>query len=480
MALPKIAGDSIVTGCARQLSENGLSFYEDCERLGPIVRARAYHKRFYVVTGPSVVEEVLVKKAKSFHKPAMLRDLKMIFGDGLLTADGDLWKHRRRTIAPVFQTKRNAAYAKIMSENIARAVRAMTPGPRDVHVDAVDVCITNLTDAMLGVSDPELHAKIRDLATICREVVQELADHTRPWKWFFPKLVEERFAARLRELEDAIERLVQDRRASRTDEAKAKAEDFLGCLAFGQDLGGCPMGQQAIRDEAVTMLLAGHETAAAAVSWTLYLLARDRPTLVRLTDELDAVCGDRLPTFEDIPHLEWLDKVLLETYRLYPPTHRIGRSAAADVEIGGATIEQGADVLIPQWAIHRSERWFDAPTEFRPQRWTEELTERLPKFAYFPFSGGPRVCIGQSMVMVEVALLVGAIVKSFDISLQPGVRVAPVEGLTLLPGERGAMPVVLSRRQPDRRAFSSAPRSVPAPLSSTSILAVEDQDDDAS
>lgn len=404
----------------------------------------------------------------------------MIFGEGLLTADGDLWKHRRRTIAPVFQTKRNAAYANIMAENVARAVRAMIPGPRDIHVDAVDVCISNLTDAMLGTSTPELHEKIRDLATICHEVVQELSDHTRPWKHFFPKLVEDRFAARLRELEEAIHQLVAERRASRGDaHPKRATEDFLGCLSFGQDVDGCPMGKQALRDEAVTMLLAGHETAAAAMSWALYLLARDGPALVRLTDELDAACGDRLPTFEDIPHLEWLDKVLLETYRLYPPTHRIGRSAAADVAIGGATIERGADVLIPQWAIHRSERWFEAPTAFRPQRWTDELAERLPKFAYFPFSGGPRVCIGQSMAMVEVALLVGAIVKSFDVSLQSGARVTPVEGLTLLPGERGSMPVVLARRDVDRRASSSAPRSVPAPLSSAAILAVDDQDDAA-
>ena len=205
------------------------------------------------------------------------------------------------------------------------------------------------------------------------------------------------------------------------------------------------MGAKGIRDELVTTLLAGHETAAAATSWALYLLAQHPAILADLVRELDTVCGERLPTSEDIPKLPFLDAVLTETYRLYPPTHRIARKVAEPVTIGGHALDVGTDVAIPIWAVHRSPRSYDAPLEFRPDRWTDAFRATLPRYAYLPFSAGPRVCIGRALVTLEDALLIGSIVKTFAIALPAGERIAPTEGLTLLPGE-GSLRLVLSRR----------------------------------
>jgi cytochrome P450 len=141
-------------------------------------------------------------------------------------------------------------------------------------------------------------------------------------------------------------------------------------------------------------------------------------------------------------------------YRLYPPTHRIGRTIVAPVSLDGIDLNTGADVLISQWAVHRSPRWFDHPRAFRPERWTDDFIERLPRFAYFPFSGGPRACIGQALVTIEDALLLGSIVKRFDFELAPGARVDPIEGLTLLPGAQGTMPLILKKRAWDRPSIA--------------------------
>jgi cytochrome P450 len=473
MLLQKVPADSAFAGNAKSLSSDGLRFFEECERLGPIVLGRAYHKRFYVVTGPDLIEEVLVKKAKAFAKPRLLRDLKMIFGDSLLTADGDLWRHRRRLVQPVFHAKNNAAHGAVMVRGIAQMLSGWRSERRDVHPDLVDVCITNLTRSFLGVSDPELTARVRDLASVCHEVVQALGEYRSPWFVMFPSLLAGRFQSRLRELEADIVKLATERRKT----SAAAPDDFLQRVVHGRDADGCPMSARAIRDETVTMLLAGHETAAAAVSWGLYLLATHPEARRRLVDELDAVCGERAPTFEDLPRLPWLDKVLLETYRLYPPTHRIGRTVNAPVSLGGVDLEIGTDLLIPQWAVHRSPRWFDDPKAFRPERWTDDFVDRLHRFAFFPFSAGPRVCIGQALVTIEDALLLGSIAKAFDFELVAGARIEPVEGLTLLPGAHGTMPLNLRRRAPTSERHHAFDET-PAPLSSSRVLpATPDSDD---
>jgi cytochrome P450 len=440
--MSSVPSDSFLGGNARSFGRDGLAFYERCERLGPLVRGRAYVFDFYVVTGPDLIEEILVRKHRRFHKPGLLKGLRMLFGDGLLTADGDLWRHRRRTLQPVFHPRRMEEYTEEIQENVQAELGRWTDGVRDVHKAVVALCLRNLTRTLFGVEDGALSAEIEELASLCHEVTRAAMSFRFPYYGLlamFPPLARIPFGARIRRLEESIvERVTALRKRSPRD-------DFFGRLTTSKDADGCPMRGRAIRDELITMLLAGHETAAAAVSWALYLLARHPEVRGRVVAELDAVCEGALPTSGDLENLPRLGDVVVETYRLYPPTHRIGRRVAEPVTIGGVPLDVGAEVLLPQWAVHRSERWYDAPHEFRPDRWTPELQERLPPYAYFPFSGGPRVCIGESLVTHEVALVLGSIVKTFDFELVDAKPIAPTEGLTLVPGD-GSLRLRLRRR----------------------------------
>jgi cytochrome P450 len=476
MDCPTLPTESLIGGNAASFGRDGLAFFEACERLGPIVRFRVYHRRAYIVTGPDLIEEVLVKRAKSFNKPRLLKGMHMLFGDGLLTADGDGWRHRRRTLQPVFHSRKTREYAPIVERNARRMLARFTDGERyDFHEAAIDMCVRNLTEALFSSSDEELNLSVLELAALCQEMVQRVVTYDFPYYAVFPPLFRMRFRARLRMLEAKMMRCLDRVRgpgnACPAGETAAP-DDFYGRLTRSQDVDGCPMSARGIRDEVVTMLLAGHETAAAALSWALLLLWQHPKELRRLQEELDGVCGDRLPTFDDLERLPLLDRVLLETYRLYPPTHRIGRTAMERVEVGGVTIEPGEELGIPQWAVHRSPRHYEAPLEFRPDRWLSDAADRLPRYAYFPFSGGPRVCIGQSMVVMEDALALGAFVKTFDFALEGGAP-RPVEGLTLLPGHPSKLMLRLHRRSPTLTSSSSS--SMPAsPLSSRRMLRLAD------
>jgi cytochrome P450 len=467
--VPRIPGETLLGGSARSMGRDGLAFYEMCERMGPIVKGRAYVYPFYVVTGPDLIEEILVKQAKAFHKPALLRGLRVLFGDGLLTADGDVWRHRRRMLQPVFHARRNETYGWEIGQGVERALSTWGTEPTiDVHDAVVELCIQNLTRTLFGVEDARLTADIKALASLCHEIVKSAMSFRFPYYGLlamFPSIGRVPFGDRLRELEHSILT-----RVTHLHPGGAR-DDFFARLTRGNDIDGCPMRSGAVRDELITMLLAGHETAAAATSWALCLLAQHPKVLRGLVSELDSVCGDRLPTHADLDRLPLLDRVLVETYRLYPPTHRIGRTVVTPVTIGGAKLDVGAEVLIPQWAVHRSARHYEAPLEFRPERWTEAFMDGLPKYAYFPFSGGPRVCIGEALVTMEDALVLASIVKRYDISLPEGFHVEPTEGLTLLPGD-GKVPLRLHRRvtvpvaEPVVVEVESAYSSDEAPVSS--------------
>jgi cytochrome P450 len=403
-------------------------FVERCEAMGPLVRARMFHKPLYVVTAPELIEQVLLTKAKSFHKPIGLRALHWIFGTGLLTANGELWKHRRKLVQPAFHHSRQADYADALTARISRMLGRIDPGELDVHDLVVSVCLEQLMSQFFGNTEPQLVELAREAATACHSATQMLMNG--PWYYLLPAPVERRFSKPVRQLERRLLQLLHQRRTDGSTRG-----DFADLLAQGEDRDGCPMGEMAMRDEAITMILAGHETVTAAVTWALYLLAKHPSVQTRLARELATHTQGAVPTLEEIPKLEYLDKVLKETYRLYPPTHRIGRTTVEPVSLGAYSLPARAEVLIPQWAVHRSPRHFVRSTEFIPDRWSPEFEKTMPRFAYFPFSAGPHVCLGQSMAKLEDAMLVAALVRNYEITLSASSLVDPPvsEGLTLLP-----------------------------------------------
>jgi cytochrome P450 len=217
------------------------------------------------------------------------------------------------------------------------------------------------------------------------------------------------------------------------DAKAAGAKDLLTLLLTARDDDGNSMSDQQLRDEVITLLLAGHETTALNLSWSWYLLAKHPEVEAKLHAELDAVLASRVPTAADLPKLQYTDRVIRETLRLYPPAWRIFRRTVEPLTLGDYTLPPGTNIVMSQWVTHRDPRWFPEPDRFRPDRWNEESAAKLPRFAYFPFGGGPRVCIGAGFAMMEATLLLAAIAQKYRMHLAPNQRVEPLASITLRP-----------------------------------------------
>lgn len=242
----------------------------------------------------------------------------------------------------------------------------------------------------------------------------------------------------VRELDEIVDRIIRQRRAGGEDTG-----DLLSMLMAARDEDGSGMTDRQLRDEILTFLLAGHETTAVSLSWTWYLLSQHPEVEQKLREELTQVLGGRAPRLEDLPRLPYTDKVVKESMRLYPPAWSLARTVTKEVELGGYRLPVGANVVMSQWILHRDPRFFEQPEQFNPGRWTAEAAQRLPRFAYFPFGGGPRLCIGASFAMMEANLLLAAIAQRFQLRLAPGHSVAALPSITLRP--RYGMRMTLSR-----------------------------------
>jgi len=242
----------------------------------------------------------------------------------------------------------------------------------------------------------------------------------------------------VRELDGIVDRIIRQRRASGEDTG-----DLLSMLMAARDEDGSGMTDRQLRDEILTFLLAGHETTAVSLSWTWYLLSEHPKVEQKLRKELTQVLGGRAPQLEDLSRLPYTEKVVKESMRLYPPAWSLARTVTKEVELGGYRLPVGANVVMSQWILHRDPRFFEQPEQFNPDRWTAEAAQRLPRFAYFPFGGGPRLCIGASFAMMEANLLLAAIAQRFQLRLAPGHSVAALPSITLRP--RYGMRMTLSR-----------------------------------
>jgi len=241
------------------------------------------------------------------------------------------------------------------------------------------------------------------------------------------------------QIEKILYRIIAERRASGRD-----AGDLLSMLLAAQDEDGSRMTDRQLRDETITLFLAGHETTASTLSWTWWLLAQNPRVEAKLHAELDAVLGGRTPTLADLPNLPYAGHVITESLRLYPPAWGLARVAIEDHQIAGYPVIKGMGVAMAQWVVHRDARWYDAPEEFRPDRWEGDLLKRLPKFAYFPFGGGPRQCIGNAFALMEASLILATVAQRFRLRLVADHPVEPLASITLRP--RHGVRVTLERR----------------------------------
>jgi cytochrome P450 len=443
------------TGTFKEYSRDPLGYLQKLStEYGDIVTMRYYNLRFYLVNHPDFIEEVLVTHNRKFIKGRVLRANKRLFGNGLLTSEGDFWLRQRRLAQPAFHRGRVGSYADSMVRYTERLIADWKSGEeRNVHAEMMRLTLQIVAKTLFDADVEGDAARVG----IALEAIMELNSDFRKLmltpSWLpIPRNI--RAAAATRRLDKIIFRFIAQRRANPADKG-----DLLSMLLAAQDDDGTQMTDRQLRDEVITIFLAGHETTANALSWTWLLLSQNPAAEAKLHAELDAVLGGRTPSLDDLPNLRYAGNVVTESLRLYPPAWGMARLAIEDVEIGGYLIPKGCGVSLAQWIVHRDPRWFDSPETFHPERWEGDLMKRLPRFAYFPFGGGPRQCIGSNFALMEATLLLAAIAQKFRVRVIPEQAIVPMPTITLRP-RYGIRAVLEARPAHSGRAVDSKAQSV--------------------
>jgi cytochrome P450 len=415
------------------------------QEYGDVVAFNPLFRPIYVFYHPDAVREVLVTKDACFIKGPALRQAKDMLGEGLLTSEGAVHARQRRLAQPAFHPQRVATYAAAMVEYAGRMGRAWRDGQvLDAHEQMMQLTLEVVSKTLF---DAEVASEVSAIGAAMDVSVRMFTRAMMPFGWvlnFLPLASNLRFWRARAFLNRVIAGFVRQRRESGVDRG-----DLLSMLLRATDAegDGAGMSDKLLRDECITLFSAGHETTANALTFTWYLLARHPEVEAKLHAELaEVLAGGRPPTVEDVPRLTYTRAVLSESMRLYPPAWAIGREVATACEIGGYPLRRGTVVLVSQWVTHRDERFWPQASEFRPERWMAEGDGR-PRYAYFPFGGGTRSCIGESFAWMEATLILATLAQRWRMELtgEAGGELQVLPTITLRP--RQAVPVrVLERR----------------------------------
>lgn len=420
-----------VVGHLGHLARDPLGFFTQCYReYGDAVALRLGTWPMLLISDPDLIEYVLVKDHRNFVKNSFFwRQVTAVFGNGLVTSEGDFWHRQRRLAAPAFTGQRLARYGEVMVRQTQRMLAGWEAGQeRDLHADMMGLTLRIAAETLFG---SEVEEDIDEIDHAVNVLAEEIATRmARPF--VIPDSVplpgHIRYRRGLRKIEQVIARMISKRRSQ--GEATA---DLLSMLMQARDEHGQPMSDQQLRDEAITIFLAGHETTALALSWTWHLLTEHPDLEEELAADVKNTLGSGQATVEDLLRLRSAEQVVLESMRLYPPAWLIGREALHDCEIGEYAVPAGTTIYMSPWVIHRSPSYFDEPEGFRPDRWRGDLAKQLPRFAYFPFGGGPRVCIGNRFAMMEAVLVLATMVQQFRVEGTTRHTVRPLPSITLRP-----------------------------------------------
>jgi cytochrome P450 len=430
--LPRGPRGRVLLGNLPDFQRDQLGFYASCAReYGDVVPVRFGPRRAFLIYHPDAIEEVLVTRSRDFVKSPGVRLLRPLLGDGLLLSEGDVWLRQRRLVQPAFHRQRVAAYGEVMTAYAARRLAEWKDGDvLDVHAEMMALTQAIVADTLFGadVSD-EAHAVGHASTVLMEDFGARLGSLLQLLPHWVPTPANLKARRAIRRLDQVVYRMIATRRRIAEDRG-----DLLSILLHAQDADdGTRMTDQQVRDEVMTLFMAGHETTAVALSWSWYLLAQHPEVDARIAEELRTVLDGRAPAVPDLPRLKYTEMVVTESMRLYPPAYGLGRQAARPTEVAGYPVAPGVIVVIPTWVVQRDSRWFDEPEAFRPERWADDLPRRLPRYAYFPFGGGPRQCIGSAFATMEAVLLLATIAQRFQLALVPGQRVTPAPYVTLRP-----------------------------------------------
>ena len=425
-----------------------LSLLREAAGYGDLVTLSRKPVLIYLVNHPDLIRELYVTNHQKVGRGFLTGSYRYLMGNGLVTADGGLHLRQRRLMQPQFHHGRIAGYAETMTDFALRHSERWQDGGRlDFAEEMSQLTLRIVVKTLFGLDPPDTARRIGAAFGVSNDYITARSNQPEPLRNLLHRLpmpLTRRFKHGLDYLDETVYGLIEQRRESGLD-----GDDLLSLLLNVRDEEAtnpddAVMTDQQVRDEVITLFGAGHETTAVALTWTWYLLATHPDVQSRFHAELDHVLGGRTPTPEDLPQLAFTERILTESMRLYPPIWSSGRMTFEPITLGGWEIPAGAGLSAPQLITQRDPRWYDDPLEFRPDRWTPEFRENLPRFAYYPFGGGPRLCIGEGFAWMEAMLVLATLGQRWSMRHDPDHPVELLPLISLRP--KGGMPMYLERR----------------------------------
>lgn len=428
LAIPRaFSGRRLYT--MRALNHDPLSALTAASRSGERVWLEIGPYRVLLLSGPDDIEEVLVRQNRRFVKGRTLQHARPLLGDGLLTSEGDVWRRDRRLAQPAFHRDRVHAMGQTIVDQTIRAAGRWRDGDvRDMAEEMMRLSFAIATDTLFGAAlDDQADTVRANLTTAMRHVNGRVKTLLRLPPWL-PTPDMRRFQAAVRELDAVVHHIIRTRQQD-----GAEHDDVLALLMGASDQEGRGLTERELRDEVMTLLIAGHETTATLMAWTWLLLDRHPSVRRRLDQELRRAPNQAPVTADRVADLPYTRAVISEALRLYPPAWIINRAAIAPFDLIPHKLPAGTQVLISPYVVHRDPRFFPDPEVFSPERWLEDGPKTLHPFAYIPFGGGPRLCIGRPMALLEASLILATLGRSWHFALVPGHPVETEPLITLRP-----------------------------------------------
>ncbi len=432
-------------------------FERAARTFGDVVYFQFLHVPMILLVHPEAIESVLLTNPANFLKSRDYRALAKVLGNGLLTSEGDVWRAQRKMLQPAFRRENILSYAPVMAGCAESMLGRWRDGEtRDLHQEMMALTLDIVGKALFGADV----LRSADRVGSALETAMKQFTHIAGWAFLLPENFPVpgtwRMRRATRQLDEVIYGIIRERRARGHNSGAANSSDLLGTLLEIRDDDGRPLSDLQLRDQLMTFFLAGHETTAIALSWTWYLLATNPEAERKLHAELGEVLRGQTPTVGDLPRLPYTEMVIKESMRLYPPAWGIGRQARTEFEAGGYQLPPRTNIFLLQWVTQRDARFFPEPERFLPERWSPDPSNEdpagggpiqnrtVPRFAYFPFGGGPRVCIGAGFAMMEATLLLATIAQRYRFTLVPDHPIKLFPSVTLRP--RHGIRAVLRKR----------------------------------
>lgn len=428
--LPPGPKGTLLGGSIRQFRAGLLNFLlETAREYGPLASFRIGPKRVFLASGHDLIEQVLVTDAKHYIKHFGARAFKPVLGNGLVTSEGAFWHRQRKLVQPAFLKARVQSYVPAMVELTNQMLNAWTSGKRaqiDFEFEALTSKIALKT--LFDLDDHGDRERFDGVLKLAFDLMNARLRRIIKLPLWVPTPANLRLQMAIAELDRTVQGFIASGRSRHHH-----GNDLLSRLLLAQHEDGRLMSDRQLRDEAMTLYLAGHETTALTLAWSWYLLSQHRRVEEKLVSEWQRVLRGVAPTAQHLQRLPYTAAVIAESMRLFPPVYVIGREATTELELGGYRVKPGYTVLMSQWVNHRDQIFFPDPEEFRPERWQDGLAKRLPKFAYYPFGGGQRICVGSTFALIEATIILAAVGQHYQFTVDPDAVIDIKPQITLLP-----------------------------------------------